>query len=377
MKRLITAAIFAVSLMPLSTIAAGAATTLPTNAQRALQWLECTQEQASGQIGPNSDNPVARSAEAVIGLAAAGQDPTAFKHNGLSVADYLKTAVSTDVGTNGTLLLARALEPATGSTAPVVLQLKAAESLTGPNKGEYGADVFSDALAIIGLHAAGQSISNDSVEFLRSKQDADKGWSFDNAQSGSDSNTTALVVQALIAAGVSLDDSAITSGLDYLKTQLKNGGVVFSTQFGTTPDAQSDELAIDAVLAANLATNDAWAAFLNSAQSNLASLQIATGPDSGALAGFDKLMATTPAAGAFLMQPLTATRARESKVALLTCPAAVVAPAATTSPPAVPAARLAQTGGGRPELGGLIIACALLLLGAGLVGRRPSRAPGR
>jgi len=371
MKRLIPAAISAASILVLTAGPAGAQGALTPNAQRALQWLQCTQQQPSGQIGPNSDNPIARSAELVMGLAAAGQDPSAFKHNGLSVADYLKTAISSDVGTNGALLMARALEPGTGSTATVVAQLKAAESLTGPSAGEYGADIFSDALAILGLHAAKQAIDANAVQFLRSKQDVDKGWSFDNAQSGSDSNTTALVLQALIAAGVSPDDSAITSGLDYLKTQFQNGGFVFSTQYGTIPDAQSDELAIEALLAANVATSEAWSASLSAAQSNLASLQVASGPDAGALEGFDKLMATTPAAGAFLLQPLTVTAARESQLALLACPAAVVASTATTPAPVVPATRLPQTGGatGLPLLA-VLFALALFLAAWALLRRR-------
>ncbi|HEY8738867.1 MAG TPA: hypothetical protein VIO62_17710 [Candidatus Dormibacteraeota bacterium] len=366
MKRFTLASLITVPALLLTSVGAAAQGTQTLNAQRALQWLQCTQQQPSGQIGPNADNPVARSAELVIGLAAAGQDPSAFQHNGFSVADYLKSAVSTDVGTNGTLLMARALEPGTGSTATVVAQLTAAEALTGPSAGEYGGDIFSDALAILGLHAAKQSIDANAVRFLRSKQDADKGWSFDNAQSGSDSNTTALVLQALIAGGVTPDDSAITNGLDYLKTQFQNGGFVFSTQYGTTPDAQSDDLAIEALLAANVATSDAWSASLGSAQSNLASLQIASGPDGGALAGFDKLMATTPAVGAFLLQPLTATAARESQLALLSCPAAVVASTAAT-----PATRLPQTGGaaGLP-LRPVVFALALFLAAGALLRRR-------
>jgi hypothetical protein len=365
MKRFTFASLITIPVLLLTSVGAAAQGAQTLNAQRALEWLQCTEQQPSGQIGPNADNPVARSAELVIGLAAAGQDPSAFKHNGSSVADYLKTAVSTDVGTNGTLLMARALEPGTGSTATVAAQVTAAEALTGPNAGEYGADIFSDALAILGLHAARQAIDAKAVPFLRSKQDADKGWSFDNAQSGSDSNTTALVLQALIAAGVSPDDRAITNGLDYLKTQFQNGGFVFSTQYGMTPDAQSDELAIEALLAANVATSDAWSATLSSALSNLASLQIATAPDAGALSGFDKLMATTPAVGAFLLQPLTATAARESQLALLSCPAAVVASTAPT-----PATRLPQTGEptGLPLLPvGLALA---LFLAAGAILRR-------
>ncbi len=363
MKRFTFASVIALPLLLLTSVGANAQGSQTVNAQRAFKWLECTQQQSTGQVGPSSDNPIARSAELVIGLAAAGEDPSAFKHSGVSVADYLKAAVSADVGTNGILLMARALEPSTGSTAPIVAQLAATRS----SAGEYGGDIFSDAWAILGLHAAQQSIDADAVRFLRSKQDADQGWSFDNAQSGSDSNTTSLVLQALIAAGVSPDDSAITSGLDYLKTQFKNGGFVFSTQYGTTPDAQSDELAIGSLLA----TNQAESSYLRSALDNLAGLQLTSGPDTGALSGIDKVMATTPAAGAFLLQPLTATRARQTRLELLPCTVEVAASTTAPAPPALPAARLAQTGGAEGlRLSALVPALALLLAGFGLLRRR-------
>src|SRR5205823_4200608 len=85
--------------------------------------------------------PIARSSEVAFGLAAAGQDASAMKTGAESLADYLKTAVSTDVGTNGELLLARASQPHAGPTAVVIAQLQAAQGTNG----EYGADIFSDA----------------------------------------------------------------------------------------------------------------------------------------------------------------------------------------------------------------------------------------
>ena len=100
-------------------VTAGAQAT-PTAEQLAVQWLQCIQQHSNGQVGPDSDNPIARSAELVTGLAAMGQDAASLDHGGASLADFLKTSVSTDVGTNGELLLARAIEPSTGPTAPVI-----------------------------------------------------------------------------------------------------------------------------------------------------------------------------------------------------------------------------------------------------------------
>lgn len=336
-----------------STVAAAQAA--PTADQLAVQWLQCTQQRTSGQIGPDAGNPIARSAELVVGLAAMGQDASALRHGGASLAAYLTTAVSTKVGTNGELLLARAIEPSAGPTAPVIAQLMAAKSSTPDTAGEYGSDIFSDALAILGLRAAGQPVGEDSLRFLRVHQNAtDHGWSFDTAGAfGSDSNTTALVIQALIASGVRPDDPAVQGGLQYLESQFVNGGFV---SFGTTPDPQSDELGIQAIVATARATDVTWGPRLQSALSDLRSRQIATGSDRGAFAAFDKLMATTPAPAALLQRPLTGRSISEHRVPLLDCPA-----------PAAPAAQLARTGSGpAPLLAGILF----LLTGLRLALRR-------
>ena len=351
------------SALILAGTAVAAAQAAPTADQLAVQWLQCTQQRASGQIGPDSDNPIARSAELVVGLAAMGQDASAVHHGGASLADYLKTAVSTDVGTNGELLLARAIEPSAGLTAPVIAHLTAAKSSTGDTAGEYGTNIFSDALAILGLGAAGQAVAEDSIRFLRAHQNStDHGWSFDTAGSfGSDSNTTALVIQALIASGVHPDDPAVQGGMQYLQSQFVNGGF---TSFGTTPDPQSDELGIEAIVAAALATEATWGPRLQSALSDLRSRQIATGNDRGAFAAFDKLMATTPAPAALLQRPLTARAISEHRVPLLECPAAAAPP----TPPST--AQLAGTGSG--PAAPLLIGILFLLAGLRLALRRPA-----
>jgi len=375
MKRLITAAILAVSLMPLSAIGAGAANALPSNAQRALQWLECTQQQATGQIG-SGGNTIARSSEVALGLAAAGEPASAMRAGSLSLADYLKTAASNDVGTNGELLLARASQPDAGPVAALAAQLQASKSTTGPTAGEYGADIYSDSLAILGLRAAGQPVTPDAVAFLKSQQKPDGGWSFDNADAfGTDSNTTAQVIQALLSTDVAAADVSIKNGFSYVKSVFGQGG--FGSAPGSGPDANSDELAIQAILAANQQSDAAWGSMLNQALAYLAGQQIVSGTDAGAIANsYSKLFATTYAPAAFLLRPLTRTGISESRVSLLACPlsaAATPTPAAqpTPAPTSQQPPRLAQTGtpGGNNEV---LLGLATLILGMGIL-RRPAR----
>ena len=363
MKRPLAALYVAASLVLATSINAAAQTSHPSNAQRALQWLQCTQQQVNGQIG-SGGNPIARSSEVALGLAAAGQDATAMRNGTFSLADFLKTAVSTDVGTNGELLMARASQPNAGPTATLAAQLQATK---GTND-EYGSDIFSDALAILGLRSAGQAVAGDAVAFLKAQQKSDGGWSFDNAdQYGEDSNTTALVIQALLSAGVPSDDAAISGGFTYLQSVFSQGG--FGDAPGLSPDPNSDELGIFAILAAHRQNDAVWGPRLEAAIQDLASQQITTGPDAGAIASqFSKLFTTTYAPSAFLLRSLTQKGLAEGKVALLPCPAASTA-TPTPRPTATPGTvTLAQTGGSvyrtddRPLLAGLILAVAGLAL---------------
>jgi hypothetical protein len=388
MKRHAAAIYFAAFLVLATSITAAAQTPHPSNAQRALQWLQCTQQQPNGQIG-NGGNPIARSAEVAISLAAADQDAAGFRHGDTSLADFLKTVTPLDVsktdtpvGTNGELLMARALEPSTGLTAAPIAQLKLAKS-----NGEYGSDIFSDALAILGLSAAKQPVGDDAITFLEDKQNPDNhGWSFDNTgEFGSDSNTTALVIQALLAAGVTPTDSHIVNAFKFMSSQFMNGGFVDqadpskpATDPSNMPDANSDELALQAIVAAGLQADESWRSSLIAAEADLVGRQINSGPDTGALSGFSKLFATTEAPVAFLGRSLTASSKASMQVPLLACPAAAASPTPQPTPTTTPAATtagLAQTGA-EPDNRALIAGVALLILGLGIL-RRPSRRPGR
>jgi hypothetical protein len=368
MQRRIVASFLAPPLFLLASVGATAQTPASSTAQRALQWLQCTQQQANGQIG-SGGNPIARSSEVAIGLAAAGQQASAMHAGAKSLADYLTTATSTEVGTNGELLLARASVADAGPTATVAAQLQAAKGTNG----EYGGDIYSDALAILGLRAAGQTVPDDAVAFLKAQQKASGGWSADNAdQYGEDSNTTALVIQALVSTGVASSDPTITKGFTYLQSVFGGGG--FGSAPGAGPDPNSDELAIQAIVAAQVQSDAAWQSMLDQALSYLAGQQIGNGADAGAIASpYSKLFATTDAPAAFLERPFTARGVSDSAVPLLACPATTTAtptpsPTATPHPTATTAPILAQTGrpiDGRPLLGGLT----LIVLALGLLWR--------
>ena len=363
MKRPATAIMFAASLVLATSINAAAQTSHPSNAQRALQWLQCTQQQPNGQIG-SGGNPIARSSEVALSLAAAGQDASVMRNGANSLADFLKSATSSDVGTNGELLMARASQPSAGPTAALATQLQAARGANG----EYGSDIFSDALAILGLRSAGQAVGADAVAFLKGRQKSNGGWSFDNAdQFGEDSNTTAMVIQALLSAGVTTDDVSITGGFTYLQSVFNHGG--FGDAPGLSPDPNSDELGIFAILAAQRQSDAVWGPRLEQAIQDLVAQQLSSGADAGAIASpFSKLFTTTYAPSAFLLRPLTRKGLAETRVQLRPCPAFVV----TTPSPTPTTVVLPQTGrpaagiDDRPVLAGLVF----VGVGFGILRRR-------
>src|SRR5207237_10574103 len=113
--------------------------------------------------------------------------------------------------------------------------------------------------SILGLAAALQPVPQKAIDFLVSLQERDGGWGFG---SGGDVDTTALVIQALIAAGVAPDGPKVLEGLAFLRrSQAPSGGWA---SFGAlSPD--STAVAIQALDAAGyVPAPAAWLTTLNS-----------------------------------------------------------------------------------------------------------------
>jgi hypothetical protein len=97
------------------------------------------------------------------------------------------------------------------------------------------------------------------VEYLLSYQITDGAWNFmgETAEDSGDTNTTALVLQALIAAG---NEEGTQPALDYFRRiQNEDGGWPYQnpSDFGTETDANSTALVLQALYAAG-ETVDAW-----------------------------------------------------------------------------------------------------------------------
>jgi hypothetical protein len=232
----------------------------PDSGTRALEYLQGQQSATDGSLpGGFSVNDLY-----VIGAAAGGYDPSLLSHGGPSVLDYLRTnaaaacpvagSATASAGGCGELIQA-AIAAARDATAFGGVDL--VTRLGGyfdAASGKYGdGEAFTQALAVQGLVAAAAPVPTAALTFLRSAEDTDGGWDFQDVKDDpnaatnfdtSDTNSTAMVLMALDAAG---DHSRDSAALAWLRS-LQNSDGGFSFQGGSS-DPDSTALVLQAIVA--------------------------------------------------------------------------------------------------------------------------------
>jgi prenyltransferase beta subunit len=107
---------------------------------------------------------------------------------------------------------------------------------------------------MLGTNALSQTVPEAAVQYLKDLSEDDGGWAWlPGLESGSDTNSTSLAVQALIANGEPLTASAVISGLNFLKSaQNPDGGFTYDPDsiYGTDSDTNSTAYAVQAIWAA-------------------------------------------------------------------------------------------------------------------------------
>lgn len=198
------------------------------------EYLLARQEPDGGFAEPGGRSDPSLTAWAVLGLAAVGQAPQ-------SAADYLDGKpypLATDLALR--ILALRALGRDTRALANRL------EGLRRPD-GRIGPLVNSTTWGVLALRSAGRP-AGTSVRYLVRQQRPSGGWSW-YPRGLADSNDSAVAIQALRAAGVSVGSLAVRRGLAYLRhLQRNNGG--FALAPGRAADAQSTAWAIQAFVAA-------------------------------------------------------------------------------------------------------------------------------
>ncbi len=221
---------------------------------RALDWIRSQQNADGGFPGFAESSDPGTTLDAVFAFAADGVNPDSVEIGDLSPLDYLETQVPTyTVSTAATAklilgIVAGGRDPRAFGGVNLVEQLTQAYTTTG----QYGASVTDQAWALLALDAVRVPIPQAAIEWLLAQQQPNGGWEFAPGW-GTDSNTTGLVLQALVATGVTPDSPGIMSAIQYLRAlQNGDGGFPYTkpSPYGTDTDANSTAYAIQGLMAA-------------------------------------------------------------------------------------------------------------------------------
>jgi hypothetical protein len=222
----------------------------------AVNWLTEQQDSSGGFVGFSGEIDPGITVDAALALAAAesaGVDTgDAIPH----ALDYLASGdvalVYTQIGPGQAAKLALGLvavgeDPHDFANVDPLSILGFARN---PETGIYGMGVNDHAYAMLALAASGEEVPADTIDALASTQAENGGWSFDGSgdEASSDSNTTAMIVQAIAASG--LPDSGLTeTAIDYLASTIRDDGAAYNTDEASIADSNSTALVAQAVIA--------------------------------------------------------------------------------------------------------------------------------
>ena len=225
--------------------------------------------------------------DAVFAFAAAGIDPRTVEQGGNGPDDYLATQASsygTTPGGAAKLVAGLAAMDIDATNFGTIDALAAMEAYYDPATGKYGDDAFAQALFILAERALARPVPPASATYLISLQKADGGWEF-CCGFGTDTNSTAIAVRALVAAGTPPTDPAMISAIAYLHAnQTADGGFPYSAPFAS--DANSTAYVIQAIIALGQSAEVGGPWDLGGGATPLAKLLSFQNPATGALVAF-------------------------------------------------------------------------------------------
>jgi len=207
----------------------------------ALEWLRPRQDVDTGAYGS-----IGGTVETILSVAANGWDagewrqqagnPSLLHHLYGNSGPYVVNA-----GRAGKLATSLA---ATGGCWPI--DAMKPTDYYSPTTGQYASQAINQAWAMFGVEAMSQTVPAAAREALKDMITEDGGWGWPGF--GEDTDTTAMAIQALVAAGEPVTSTHIVSGLNYLKAhQNSDGG--FNAGWSTNTSNASTARAIQAILA--------------------------------------------------------------------------------------------------------------------------------
>jgi hypothetical protein len=214
-------------------VAVASADTQPSAIHAELRYLERA-ENPDGGFGSGLHEPSAQlfTAWAVIGIAAAGGNPTAG-------ATWIESHLSSLQGPGDLERTILALSAAHAPLHHLVSELQHDQSVDG----SFNDQANLTAFGILALRAAHASDIPTATTWLRRQQNRDGGFSFAQRGSPSDVDDTAAAVEALVGR------ASVTRAISYLR-HARNPDGGFPEQPGDTSNAQSTAWVIQAFLAA-------------------------------------------------------------------------------------------------------------------------------
>jgi hypothetical protein len=252
----LVAVVTALALTPLAALAQ--ATPSPavdpaTSLQRGVDWLLSQQGDEGAWIGFTGESDPGVTIDAVLALTAAAN--AGIEVDLTSAAQYLdehgRDYVQAGAGQAAKMIQAAVALGEDPTTFADINSVRWMLSGTDESTRIYGTSMYDTALVILALVAMGEPAPNAALRTIKRVQLDDGSWSFDgieNAANG-DTNTTAIVIQALIASGDTKGKN-IERGIQYLQESQLPGGFAFQLMPDAVPDANSTALVVQALIAA-------------------------------------------------------------------------------------------------------------------------------
>jgi hypothetical protein len=126
-----------------------------------------------------------------------------------------------------------------------------------PASGAYGSGSGDTAWAVLGLYAMGEPIPTQTVAFLKSVQNADGGWSWNQWGTSGETQHTATVVQALLAAGEPVSSTHVISALGFIASA-RNADGGYSYMPPGASDVDTTSFVVQALLSAGQTPAGTW-----------------------------------------------------------------------------------------------------------------------
>lgn len=226
-------------------------------APEALDWLRTQQNDDGGFGAPEST--AGNTADAVQAIVAAGQDPKTWEKDGNTPLTFLAASVAdlTTAGDTAKVILAVVAAGENPRQFGGVDLVASLEGMLGDD-GRFGGETdfqFSQCLAIMALKSVSRPIPAAAVDYLKDSQiqDGAWAWNFSTTPGEGDNNSAALAVMALIAAGEPADSAVIQKTIAHFWSQQNDDGgfpYISPSPYGTDSDANSTAVALQALIAA-------------------------------------------------------------------------------------------------------------------------------